>query len=257
VLAAAKGHIEEEGEMAEADGIAVSRLAVPLSHAQVEAANQLYQRYLVGWQRYDRVLYALREHFPSNKDLECVLPKAVTLNQLYGTHVLAITGMAGHIVEVLGHEPDPPDLGVVEKIAWLPEAGANGMRFRSFASKYCHFFINADRFPILDELAGQALDYHLGPRKRTHILKGPFSYLTYVSDIDRVRAAGHLECSYVELDRYLWLLGQWLRVREGNRTGKTVMINGEVRGLLEAPDEPAGKLVHMAFLRQEPDAGPA
>lgn len=246
--AAAEHNREEDDAMAETDGTAVPKLAVPLTHAQVEAANQLYQRYLVGWQRYDRVLYALREHFPSNKDLECVLPKAVTLNQLYATNVLAITRMAGHIVDVLGQEPNPPDPCVVEKIAWLQDAGKNGMHFRSFASKYCHFFISADRFPILDDLAGHALDYHLGRRRRAHVLEGPFSYLTYVADINRLRETAGLDCSYVETDRYLWLCGQWLRLRNGKRAGKSVLINGEVRGLLEAPDARAAELLRVAFL---------
>jgi hypothetical protein len=213
----------------------------------VEAANQLYQRYLVGWQRYDRVLYTLREHFPSNTDLECVLPKAVTLNQLYATRVLAITRMAGHIVDVLDQEPDLPDLNAVEKIAWLPAAGVNGMHFRSFASKYCHFFISADRFPILDDFAGDALTYHLGRRGRSHSRREPFSYLTFVADVDRVRmAAGH-DCSYVEVDRYLWLLGQWLRLREGEKAAKPVMINREVQGLIETPDALAVELLRVAF----------
>jgi hypothetical protein len=65
-------------------------LAVPLAPQQVTAASELYQRHLTGWQQYDRILHALHNHFPSSIDVEHVLPKAVTLNQLYATNILAI-----------------------------------------------------------------------------------------------------------------------------------------------------------------------
>jgi hypothetical protein len=153
-------------------------------------------------------------------------------------------------VDVLSQEPGLPDIEVVERIAWMPDAGTNGIHFRSFASKYCHFFISADRFPILDDFAGDALTYHLGRRGRSHYRRQPFSYLTYVADVDRVRAAAGLNCSYVEADRYLWLLGQRLRQREGERAGKTVVINGEVRKLIKAPDMRAAELLQVVFPEQ-------
>jgi hypothetical protein len=235
--------------MAKTNGGTVPVLAVPLTEEQMAAASELHQRYLVGWQRYDQVLHALGDHFASNTDLECVLPKAITLNQLYATRILAITRMAVHIVDVLGNEPDPPGLEAVEKIAWLPEAGPKGMRFRSFASKYCHFFVDQTRFPILDEFAGDALTYHLGRRGRSHYRASPFSYLTYVADVNRLRDWAGLSCSYRELDRYLWLRGQWEQWRKPPLKSRGVGsgVNPEVRDLFSSDCPQTKGLLAEAF----------
>ena len=138
----------------------------------------------------------------------------------------------------------------IDHHTWLHGLGQErdkSRRFLTFASKYCHFFISADRFPILDDFAGDALTYHLGRCGRSHYRRRSFNYLTYVADVDRVLAAAGLNCSYVEADRYLWLLGQRLRLRAGDSTGKTVLINGEVRGLIKATDAPAGELLRVAL----------
>lgn len=222
-------------------------LEVPLTREQVTAANELYQRHLPDWQRCDGILHALRDHFPSNTDLECVLPKAVTLNQLYATRVFAIARMADHIVRVLSQEAASGDISLVERIAWLPDVGPSGTHFRSFASKYCHFFVCPDRFPIFDTFAGDALDYHLGPHGRAHCRQGPFSYLTYVADIDCLRATLHPTPSYVELDRYLWLRGQWLAAEKAKQAGKEPHINAEARGLFEMTAPAAADLLRQAF----------
>jgi len=224
-------------------------LEIPLAREQVTAANDLYWGYLHGWQLCDRVLRALHEHFPNNSDPECVLPKAATLNQLYATRVFDIARIAAHVSEVLQQEPSLPDLPVVERIAWLAGVGRKdkGMHFRSFASKYCRFFISADRFPILDSFAGDALTYHLGQRGRSHYRRKPFSYLTYVADVNRLRETAGLDCSYVETDRYLWLRGRRERLKRDVRAGKRVVVKGEVQRLLEAPGARAAELLRLAF----------
>jgi hypothetical protein len=227
----------------------VSRAAleVPLRREQVTAASELYQRYLPDWQRCNRILRALGEHFPSNTDLEHVLPKAITLNQLYATNVRAIIRVAGHVVEVLEQESGPPGLAVVEKISVLSKAGPGGRHCRGFASRYCHLFVAADRFPIMDDFAGDALDYHLTPRGRSHYRRRPFTYLTYAADVNRLRAALNPAPSYAEFDHYLWLRGQWLAFTEAEETGRDPDINGEVRGLLQLTDPAAADLLRQAF----------
>ena len=172
-------------------------LEVSLAQSQVDAASQLRRLYLPGWQRADAVLQALAEHFPSNTDPVCVIPKTVTLNRLYATNVLAILAMADHVVEVLSAEPDPPGIDVVEKIARLHGLGRardKSRRFLSFASKYCHFFVDAGRFPILDDFAGRGVRYHLGPRGRSRMRGTAEDYPNYLADINRLRAVGGLAC---------------------------------------------------------------
>ena len=48
-----KLHALEKDAKVTTAGTTVLKLAVPLTQAQVEAANQLYQRYLVDWQQHD------------------------------------------------------------------------------------------------------------------------------------------------------------------------------------------------------------
>jgi hypothetical protein len=222
-------------------------LAVPLTPEQVTAANELHDRYLTGWQLYDQILHTLADHFPSNTDLKCVLPKAVTLNHLYATNILAIARVADYIVEVLSQEPGLPGVSAVERISCLSKAGPTARHCRSFASKYCHFFVDPDRFPVMDDFAGGALDYHLGPRGRSHYRQGPFTYLTYVADVDRIRATLHPAPTYTELDRYLWLCGQWQAFIRAKQAGKEPNINGEALRLFRRADPTATTLLRQAF----------
>jgi len=180
-----------------------------------------------------------------------VLPNAIVLNSLYATNVLAIQAMAEHIIDVLRAESDTPSIDVVQKIARLRGLGPardKSRRFLSFASKYCHFFIDCERFPILDEFAGRALTYHLGRCGRSHYRRSPFNYETYVADVDRLRTAAHLECSYPALDRYLWLRGQWLEYQKRKKSDERGPVKEEVWNLFKQPrDACARRLIAQAF----------
>ena len=230
--------------------IRATHLDHPLCQTQIDAANALHAR-LPGWQTADAVLAALGHHFPSNADLVYVIPKAVTLNSLYATSVLAIQAMARHVAEVLEKAGDQVGIEVVEEIAWLHGLGPEkdkSRRFLSFASKYCHFFVDPQRFPILDELAGRALSHHLGRKNRSPMSGTAEDYPNYVADIDRLRKAGGLTCDYAELDHYLWLCGQRLAYQKRKEADDRGSINGEVWDLFrQSKDASARDLVHVAF----------
>ena len=73
--------------------------------------------------------------------------------------------MAGHVEQVMrATDPATANEGLVEVMAHLPSTDAQkpGRHFRSFASKFCHFFVDADRFPIKDSYAEKMLKHHLG-----------------------------------------------------------------------------------------------
>src|SRR6266478_4868748 len=133
-------------------------LAVPLSTSQIEAANELHKQ-LSGWQTTDGALHALHIRFPGFDD-EAALLKVAAVNQLYGTNVFAVGRMAEHIrVDVMSKEGKIADVDFVEELATLPE-----MKYKhiSFASKFAHFFVNAQRFPIYDSVAISMIEFHLG-----------------------------------------------------------------------------------------------
>lgn len=194
-------------------------LTVPLLISQIDAANRLHQQ-LLQWQITDQALRSLHAHFPGF-DMEATLLKVVAVNQLYGTQVYAVIPLARHITEIIPHavELDAPDL--VEQLASF-----SGRKHLSFASKFAHFFIDMERFPIYDSFARKMLAYHMGIDEQVLA-----SYKAFVENIERLKKYAHLPCSNRELDRYLWLAGLY-QVWQKN---SDVKINVEVANLFRAP----------------------
>lgn len=204
-------------------------LYVPLELSQIAAAQRLHRR-LEQWQLSDKALAALGARFPGF-DAHEVLLKATLVNALYGTNVLAIERMAKHVADVLART-DIPSAGpeLVEEIAG-PVAGQNSKRLHlSFAAKFAHFFVDAERYPIMDKYAKQILKLHLG---KNHITSDPsHPYVVFCRDYDLLKKEARFRGSNREMDHYLWLAGEylaWQRNRE-------VRINAEVRRLFARSD---------------------
>lgn len=155
----------------------------------------------------------LRLSFPSNCDLKSVLLKASTVNALYATNVYAIRAIARHICEVFFAEKGPSDLGLVSRIAVLKVSSGKERRCVVFASKYAHFFVDPDRFCILDYYAGQALAAHLGAAP-----DWARDYPAFARDVERLRQRDRITVSNRELDHYLWLYGRWRDYVRGQLT---------------------------------------
>lgn len=195
-------------------------LAVPLSISQIEAANRLHGQ-LLQWQLTDRTLHALHASLPGFA-IEATLLKVVAVNQLYGTNVYAVIKMAQHITEVMQDTSGMDDIKLVEKLASL-----DGRRHLSFASKFAHFFIDEERFPIYDSYAVKMLAYHLG--KDGQAENAAYPYRAFIENIHRLKDRAQLSCTSRELDHYLWLAGlhrAWSKNREAQ-------INAEVSELFD------------------------
>lgn len=202
-------------------------LAVPLSRSQVIAANRLHAS-LKRWRRGERALESLKERFPGFGQ-EATLLKAVAINSLYGTNVFAIARLAERVSRVLVRTKigrAGPDL--VESIAILPseDADQEERRFISFASKFAHFFIDSDRFPICDSYAAAMLKFHLKGTTSTQV--NTPSYSQFVVDFFALKESVRLSCSTRQLDHYLWLAGLYRHYRKGKKK-----INVEARTLFE------------------------
>jgi hypothetical protein len=179
-------------------------LVVPLSMSQIEAAKRLH-RQLPQWRVTDSALQALQERFPGF-DIDATLLKVVVVNQLYGTNVYAVVRMAHHIKEVMLEASHMDDVGLVEKLAAL-----SGMKHTSFASKFAHFFIDVDRFPIYDSYAVKMVAYHLGPQGKNGEIEQP--YKSFVANLNKLKRCAQLSCTNRELDHYLWLAGMYRKWR--------------------------------------------
>ena len=112
-------------------------LAVPLTQPQIEAASRLYYDHCEFWKTTDAALDSLARAYP-DLDLASSLLKVAALDSLYYTQVWSRAKMARHIQRVLQEtEASSCSLSLVEKLANVPGLGRN---FRSFASKFAHFF---------------------------------------------------------------------------------------------------------------------
>lgn len=196
----------------------------------VTAACRLHDR-LDSWASSDRVLGRIKAQFPGFGLDECHV-KVVTLNSLYSTNVFATWRMAEHIHGLL----DGSDLGaagpeLVEEIAALPKGPSqkNPRRHTSFASKFAHFFIDPERFPIYDQYADVMIALHLGRYRRTdpeHPYKAHHANFFALKE-----AAGLSHVPNCHIDRYFWIAGQyraWQKISKGQ-------INTTLRELFEDP----------------------
>jgi len=208
----------------------MNSLAVMLTTAQIEAAKRLHER-LPQWMTSDAALNALAERFPGFSD-EAVLLKAVTINSLYGTNVLAIYRMAVHIKQVI----EKSDLSMagpelVEEIALLPpsEGELAARRHHSFAAKFAHFFINSERFPVMDSYAIKMVRFHLGLGNYKESKEQPYS--AFVENLRNLKTVAGLDVPNSDLDRYLWIAGEYGAFRKNAKA----QISVEVRQLFTNP----------------------
>src|ERR1017187_10510268 len=126
------------------------QLAIPLKQSQIDAANQFWKG---GWE--SKEFEQLRMAFPN--PLDAVRIKAIVLNVLYGTNIIAIAQAADRVERVLkANQWTGSDL--VEQLVNEIRGVTNQSNY-SFAAKYAHFFIDSG-FPILDWFAEWRLGAH-------------------------------------------------------------------------------------------------
>lgn len=200
-------------------------LAVSLSQKQVEAANRLHAK-LGQWVAADAALHRLHEQVPGF-DLPACLLKTIAINSLYGTNILDVRGRAEIVCRTLSRRGSLAlEPRLVERIGRHSLSGRSAI---SFASKFCHFFVDGQRFAIYDEAARRILAFHLGRSHRCLL-----SYASFCASLDQLRREASLTCGARELDQYLWLVGmyeKWLRERKKPKPA----INAELMSLCERP----------------------
>lgn len=132
-----------------------------------------------------------------------------------------------HVENVLSSTPSVTqvDLDVVDGIAALPRGPHQRRAWThlSFASKLCHFFISAERFPIYDSHAVRVLSMHVGRRIRRDV---GTRYADFADPFFRARDT--VGCNTRELDRYLWLRGSF---DAWSKSTSKAQVNVELKGL--------------------------
>ena len=193
---------------------------IPLRPAQIEAAQFLYHRLLV-WNRAEKTLRSLAETFPRGADNDCVVTmKAASLNVLYGTWIMAPGKPAARIWSYL--QRDSLDLvpELIDEVAKV-KLGKSVHRLTSFTSKYFHFFVAPELFPMYDSFAARAVAAHLGLRAST---SWTGRYAAYYESLSALCRDCRPSARWCDIDHYLWLAGQWLAWSQSGSTG----VNQEV-----------------------------
>src|SRR5262249_32268940 len=140
----------------------VTSLAVPLTQAHVGAAGRLYAQ-MPDWQASAAALDAIALALDGFERGPAYI-KVATVNALYGTRILALMQMARQVSRMLAGKPaSVVTVQDIDRLARLkaPNTGKE-RRHISFASKLAHFFIDRDRFPIMDSFAKRVVAMHLG-----------------------------------------------------------------------------------------------
>ena len=203
----------------------VRRLTTPPLSSQIEAAARFWNN---GWESPEIV--QLKQVFPNSQD--AVKVKAIVLNALYGTNIIAIPKVADCVERVLktNHSTSP---ALVEEL--VDEIGrVTKQRHCSFAAKYAHFLIDSD-LPILDSYAEWMVGKHIGSMKS----ENPKRYLKFTEDIETLKRLAGLTCSCAELDAYLWVAGEYWYWKAKTRLN----ISGDLR-------------THFERLEKDPDSEP-
>ncbi|MFM9995533.1 MAG: hypothetical protein ACKVU4_06985 [Phycisphaerales bacterium] len=191
---------------------------IPVPDGAIERAETLYRR-LESWRRTDEALGALRA--VSGFSPAVTLLKVAAVNALYYTNVYAIVRVAEHFASVLTAGP-LGDLALVERLAAVPRGGAEkrAVRRLSLASKFAHFFVDEEVFPIYDQYAVRMVAKHTG----VSVLSLDGRYAAFAEAFGALARDAGLMGQRRRLDRYLWVQGQYEEWREKGTTSSRDLI---------------------------------
>lgn len=151
----------------------------------------------------DNAIRNLIRTFPANTNLSEVLPKVVTINQLYSTRIQNPIPMAWHIYALEGLDDEIADglTSCVERIGRIIMKDKS-IYFYSFASKYCSWH-NLNAYPIYDIFVELSLNHFDVKQGNLRI------YENLKASVDNFREKYRLtRFTYKEIDKFLWLYGK-------------------------------------------------
>jgi hypothetical protein len=170
-------------------------LAQPLTQSQIDAASKFWA---AGWESEE--LAQLKQAFPERHD--AIRVKAIVMNTLYGTNIIAIYKVA-RLLERLLEETRTTGPPLVEELVEGIKK-VTGRAHYSFVAKFGHFFIDSN-LPILDSYAEEMVVRHLGQAQSRNSKR----YLRFCENIETLSELAGLTCNRAELDAYLWIAGEY------------------------------------------------
>jgi len=179
---------------------------IKIDENKIESAKNIYEK-LPNWNLANKVLTAYFNANPKNNSEEVILIKVCLIDSLYKTNLKDQISVAKHIlgIESLDKDLQEGKVSVVEKIAnW------NGRNLISFASKFCHFH-NKKTYPIYDKYVIIALRKLIN-WKDTRIFSDFFKAIKNFREENKLN-----NVSFEDIDKYLWLFGQWEQLKKGKK----------------------------------------
>ena len=129
---------------------------------------------LSSWADADKALEDLCRYFPDNTNRVHVLIKASAIDKLYSTRAGNIFWVADAIVAVMKEKGNlSPSGNHSDNVEDISDKKLNSHlkanRCLSFASKYCHFFVDSSIFPLYDSFALDSVKNLLGTFRNRRI----------------------------------------------------------------------------------------
>jgi hypothetical protein len=174
----------------------------------IAAANDFFDKHLVGWQRSEDALVALKSQYPGFDGISSLV-KAAAINGLYGTNVDWLAPLADKISKVLATSNRPKSFELIEQICQHPLTKSSHV---SFAAKFAHFFIDDDEFLPFDTAACLAARVLTDDAFKDDPSGGAMRYSKYCAAIEQLTSASHLIDTYRRIDRFMWIYGSCRRI---------------------------------------------
>lgn len=169
---------------------------------------------MVSWNEVDELLLREFRDKKENTSLHVIGYKIELVNKLYNCHLridkkLVAKGIQELNLDALFLSKETSPENIVKKVAEIKPKPYPRSVGPVFASKYCHFH-HPKIFPIYDKFARVALSDLLGKKKGEYDSK----YALFKKDLDDLMTDLSWKTSYKEMDKYLWLYGQWVECKK-------------------------------------------
>jgi len=188
--------------------------------------NELVAKYLIKFKnnkRYylaDMAIINLFKKFPSNNKLEDILLKISVINDLYSTNIFAVYKLAVHIqkkhIDKYLFNADTKAINLISSGHKIINKNGKEINFYSFASKYCNWH-NKEDYPIYDRFVSKVLIAYRNNDKFSNFfnndLKDYNKFKKVLSDFKQEYNISRY--SFKEIDKYLWLYGKELFLKNG------------------------------------------
>ena len=173
--------------------------------------NQKYEHYHMQVKCLEKLFF---KDYPLNTQIEDVLAKVATLNDLYSTNIRATYAVAKHIISLnIDMRLEKGDSALVNDIANVQTVGK---KFYSFATKYCSNH-KPDLYPIYDSNVALVLRKYKGEKYTNHLIKDFKNYPIFKEVINDFRNFYNLnDYDYRKLDHFLWRYGHDLKNEKEN-----------------------------------------